>query len=246
MAFRWGDPINWLRARRHLVATIFRDTTDQKRQRWVEMQASRTGGHDFAMTVPDLPPEFSFMVLGDTGEGDASQLVLVDKFLKEAADTAFTLIASDVIYPSGRSHDYREKFYVPYRAYQHDIYAVSGNHDWYDELTGFMIHFCDNPYHFRDGNRRTVDAEKLAHLRAIRTNRVFQPNMYFSIDTPHVRIVCLDTGIQGRIDAEQEAWLARVSADPKPKILISGKPIYVDGTYNRHLTNVDRMVNAHN
>jgi hypothetical protein len=246
MAFRWGDPINWLRARRHLVATIFRDTTDQKRQRWVEMQASRTGGHDFAMTVPDLPPEFSFMVLGDTGEGDASQLVLVDKFLKEAADTAFTLIASDVIYPSGRSHDYREKFYVPYRAYQHDIYAVPGNHDWYDELTGFMIHFCDNPYHFRDGNRRTVDAEKLAHLRAIRTNRVFQPNMYFSIDTPHVRIVCLDTGIQGRIDAEQEAWLARVSADPKPKILISGKPIYVDGTYNRYLTNVDRMVNAHN
>ena len=28
--------------------------------------------------------------------------------------------------------------------------------------------------------------------------------------------------------------------------MISGKPIYVDGTYNRHLANVDRLVNEHN
>jgi hypothetical protein len=246
MAFSWGNPVNWLLARRHVVATFFVDTTDQKRQRWVEAQARRTGSRDFALTVPDLPPEFSFIVLGDPGEGDASQLVLVDKFLKEAADTAFTMIASDVIYPSGRSHDYRAKFYVPYRTYDRDIYAVPGNHDWYDELTGFMIHFCDNQSHFRGGNQPTVDPQKLAHLRAIRTNRVFQPNMYFYIDTPYVRLVCIDTGIKGRIGAEQEAWLARVSAHPKPKILISGKPIYVDGRYNRTLANVDRFVNAHN
>jgi hypothetical protein len=210
------------------------------------MQARRTGSRDFCLKIPDVPAEFSFIVLGDTGEGDASQLVLVDKFRKEAADTAFTLIASDVIYPSGRSHDYRAKFYIPYRAYPGDIYAVPGNHDWYDELTGFMIHFCDNPYHFRDENRRTVDADKLAQLRAIRKNRFFQPNMYFSIDTPAVRIACIDMGIRGRVDVEQEAWIGRVSADPKPKILISGKPIYVDGTYNRYLANVDRIANAHN
>jgi hypothetical protein len=246
MAFSWGSPMNWLLARRHLFATVFVDTTDQKRQRWVEMQARRTGTRDFCLTIPDLPAEFSFIALGDPGEGDASQLVLVDKFLKEAADTAFTMISSDVIYPSGRSHDYREKFYVPYRAYHGDIYAVPGNHDWYDELTGFMIHFCDNQLHFRDGIRSTVDLDKLAQLRAIRKNRVFQPNMYFYIDTPYVRIVCIDTGIKGRIDAAQERWLARVSVDPKPKILISGKPIYVDGTYNRDLANVDRIVTEHN
>jgi hypothetical protein len=246
MAFSWGNPVNWLRARRHVVASFFADTTDRKRRRWVEMQARRTGSRDFSLSVPDVAAEFSFIVLGDPGEGDSSQHVLVDKFLREAADTAFTIIASDVICPSGRSHDYREKFYVPYRTYRRDIYAVPGNHDWYDELTGFMIHFCDNVYHFRDGNRPTVDPQKLARLRAIRTNRVFQPNMYFSIDTPHVRLVCIDTGIKGRIDAEQEAWLARASAHPKPKILISGKPIYVDGRYNHNLANVDHIVNTYN
>jgi hypothetical protein len=112
MAFYWGNPVNWLLARRHLIATFFIDTTDRKRRRWVEMQAHRTRSRDFCLKIPDVPAEFSFIVLGDTGEGDASQLVLVDKFLKEAADTAFTLIASDVIYPSGRSHDYRAKFVI--------------------------------------------------------------------------------------------------------------------------------------
>src|SRR5688572_12893659 len=110
MAFRWGSPINWLRARRHLFATYITDTTDLKRQRWVDMQARMTGSREFGLIIPDLPAEFSFIVLGDPGEGDASQLVLVDKLLKEAADTPFTVIASDVIYPAGRSHDYREKF----------------------------------------------------------------------------------------------------------------------------------------
>ena len=107
MAFSWGNPVNWLRARRHVVASFFADTTDRKRRRWVEMQARRTGSRDFSLSLPDVAAEFSFIALGDPGEGDSSQHVLVDKFLREAADTAFTIIASDVIYPSGRSHDYR-------------------------------------------------------------------------------------------------------------------------------------------
>jgi hypothetical protein len=70
--------------------------------------------------------------------------------------------------------------------------------------------------------------------------------MYFSIDTPHVRLVCIDTGIKGHIDDEQEEWLRRVSADRQLKILISGKPIYANGMYDTKLANVDRIVNDHN
>jgi hypothetical protein len=70
--------------------------------------------------------------------------------------------------------------------------------------------------------------------------------MYFHMDTPHVRLVCIDIGIKGHIDDEQEAWLRRVSADPKPKILISGKPIYANGEYDDNLANVDQIVKEHN
>ncbi len=30
----------------------------------------------------------------------------------------------------------------PIRGWRKPIYALPGNHDWYDELEGFMFHFC--------------------------------------------------------------------------------------------------------
>jgi hypothetical protein len=96
MAFSWGNPINWLRSYRHLTAFIW-DTTDEKREYWVQRQAERHGSREFSFQRDDLPDEFSFIALGDTGEGDSSQIVVVDKFLREGADTAFSIIASDVI-----------------------------------------------------------------------------------------------------------------------------------------------------
>lgn len=246
MAFSWGNPINWLRSYRHLTAFIY-DTTDKKREHWVQRQAEHVGSSEFSFKRDDLPDEFSFIALGDTGEGDSSQMVVVDKFLREGADTAFSIIASDVIYPAGRSHEYREKFYVPYRTYGNDIYAVPGNHDWYDELTGFMIHFCDNTRDYT-GQRVTIDPKKLEELRAIRRNRYNQPNMYFYMDTRYVRIVCIDTGIKGRIGDQQREWLLRISndTDQKPKILISGKPIFVNGTFNDSLKDLNEIVNRFN
>src|SRR5215210_774226 len=245
MAFSWGNPINWIRSRRHLTAFIW-DTTDKKREQWTQRQIERCGSREFSFRS-DVPEEFSFIVMGDTGEGDSSQLVVVDKFLAEGAETAFTLIASDVIYPSGRSRDYREKFYVPYRGYQRDIYAIPGNHDWYDELVGFMIHFCNNIYYYK-GKKQTVDTQKLEALRRIRRNKHYQPNMYFYIDTRHVRIVCIDTGIRGRIGDKQREWLRHVSDDPekKPKILISGKPIFVNGKFDEGLADLNAIVNRFN
>jgi hypothetical protein len=247
MAFSWGNPLNWLRSYRHLTAFIW-DTTDGKRADWAQRQAERYSSSEFSFKPGDLPDEFSFIVMGDTGEGDSSQMVVVDKFLKEGAGTSFTVIASDVVYPSGRSHEYREKFYVPYRNYPGDIYAVPGNHDWYDELVGFMVHFCDNTFHRSDTERLTVDLEKLKMLRIIRCNKFLQPNMYFYIDTKYVRLIFVDTGIKGRIGGSQRDWLEKVSSDveDKPKILISGKPIFANGEFNESLRDLNDIVNHFN
>jgi MFS family permease len=58
-----------------------------------------------------------------------------------------------------------------------------------------------------------------------------QPAPYFTIETPSLLIVCIDTGITGKLDREQGDWLRDASRDPRPKLLITGKPIYVDGDY---------------
>ena len=52
------------------------------------------------------------------------------------------VICSDVVYPDGDVNEYLNKFFRPYKDYTKPIYALPGNHDWYDGLNGFMIHFC--------------------------------------------------------------------------------------------------------
>ena len=236
MAFTWLSPLNLIRSYRHVTALIH-DNTNAKRERWVRQQRRNDPHEDFRLRR-ELPETFSFAILGDTGEGDASQWVVVDPFLRESADTSFTILASDVIYPSGRSASYRSKFYIPYRHYVQDIYAVPGNHDWYDELHGFMVHFCDNRKKLRNQDLSSIEDSKLERLRHIRENEHYQPNMYFYIDHPSLRIVCIDTGVKGVIDDDQLAWLHQVSQDPRPKILVSGYPVYYSGRRRRSLDNV--------
>lgn len=209
---------------------------------------------DFMLERPDLD-EFSCVVMGDTGEGDVSQYSVVPALLRVAENSEFVMIASDVIYPAGDVNQYIPKFFTPYAAYPRPIYAVPGNHDWLDGLAGFMRHFCDTPpptekllppahakyprpallIHrllWRRAGRMSPDTPtRAAELRGAATaTGPRQPNMYFCIDTPKLRIIGIDTGIMGRLDTDQGEWLRRVSAGSKPKLLISGKPIYSGST----------------
>jgi hypothetical protein len=69
-------------------------------------------------------------------------------------------------------------------------------------------------------------------LRQETSQQAVQPGPYWAIDAGPVRIVGIDTGLLGTIDAEQGAWLREVSKDPRPKILITGSPLYVDGEHH--------------
>ena len=60
---------------------------------------------------------FSFIVIGDTGEGDASQQVLKDSLLRAADmdDVRFVVVSSDVVYPTGAMKDYESRFWLPFK-----------------------------------------------------------------------------------------------------------------------------------
>ena len=98
---------------------------------------SQNGGAATPTTFSVAPPgidagDFSFVVIGDTGEGDASQHVLRDQLLAVAGkeDVRFVVVSSDVIYPSGEMKDYEAKFWLPFKGISKPVYAVPGNHDW--------------------------------------------------------------------------------------------------------------------
>ncbi|MBB5784873.1 hypothetical protein HD596_011629 [Nonomuraea jabiensis] len=158
--------------------------------------------------------------------------------------TSFAVIASDVIYPTGSGNEYGDKFFRPYKDYDAPIYAIPGNHDWYDGLGGFMRVFCDAPALKPKPDRwlrgllwrkpEAIDEARLAQARELRgkpSQQVTQPGPYWVIESDSLLIVGVDTGIKNVIDKGQTAWLRRVSRDPRPKILVTGKPIYTGNVY---------------
>ncbi|MET9506319.1 metallophosphoesterase [Streptomyces sp. NPDC006622] len=247
----WLDPRMLWAARNGVLASWFGDPTGRTRGRWVAQREAAGAPADKVIRRSD-PDRFSFMVIGDTGEGDDPQYAVVPGFLKVGQDTSFAVLASDVIYPVGGADDYDGKFFRPYRDYRAPIYAIPGNHDWYEDLGAFMRVFCDDapplpaepaPRPFgRDWLRsrlwhrpRPGDGERLDRARAARAHpsqRAVQPGPYWAIDSGPVRIIGIDTGLLGTLDAEQGAWLREVARGPRPKILITGSPLYVDGEHH--------------
>jgi hypothetical protein len=246
--FSWLDPRTlWQSRRNEWIARFLKDPVDDERRHLVAAQ----------LQCPDVPKDLiidrsdldaaRFLVLGDTGEGDESQFALVPPLLGSGKDTHFMVICSDVVYPNGDVNEYLKKFCRPYKDYPKPIYALPGNHDWYDGLNGFMVHFCGAEPSERSlgGNRilrrlwrkpARVKSEVLEKCRTFRPEpeeHLRQPGPYFAIDTAPLRIVSIDTGINGQLDHEQGEWLRWVSSNsPKPKILLTGKPIYVDNEHH--------------
>ena len=144
-----GSPRNsWLRpevlwqSRNDRIATWIGDPVNDIRRAWIERL--RREGRPTDQPVIDRRDleDFSFLLLGDPGEGDHSQYAVAEALEARKKNTAFMLVASDVIYPTGDLADYWRKFIRPYERYEPPIYAVPGNHDWYDALQGFMFSFC--------------------------------------------------------------------------------------------------------
>jgi len=228
------------------------------------------------------------LVVGDPGEMDASQYVLLRELL--ATEAKALLLMSDVVYPAGNINAWRDAVYLPYFALpraawdkavrkwsdeaggqatpiavpEWDVFAMPGNHDWYDGLTGFMYHAAMAeplpPVTFNaDGlsarqalSRRLWQRSTRPERDALDTLRTAvanpdhdgpgampqQPGPYFAIDLQRdlsetqsrtLRIVCVDTGIDGSIDVGQAGWLCDRLKGSVPKVVVTGKPIVVDG-----------------
>lgn len=255
-AMRGKPPFHWLRPkvlmggrRNDVVAKVLGDPSHELRELWLRDRYG-DGPRDLTIDRTDLS-EPSFIVMGDTGEGDLSQYAPLEVLQAVGADTDFLVICSDVIYPAGGFLEYAYKFCWPYRDYLAPIYALPGNHDWYDGLSGFMAYFCGQTHppalprrsvFSKAGLRQrtwlteveTPDPAKsmlIATLRQQPAQHSELPGSYYRIQTGVVDLIGIDTGIDGTIDAAQGAWLAEVSRGAKPKILLTGKPIYVNGTY---------------
>jgi uncharacterized membrane protein HdeD (DUF308 family) len=193
--------------------------------------------------------DFSFVVIGDTGEGDASQHVLRDQLLtvSNSPDVRFVVVSSDVVYPTGAMRDYEAKFWLPFKGVTRPVYAIPGNHDWYDALEGFDVTFLQ-----ADAARASIRArvesdlrltsttdgriegliQEAARLReAYRVPTGFQRAPFFEVQTDDFALVAIDTGVLRKIDAEEQRWLegALRRAAGKTTMAVVGHPFFAGG-----------------
>ena len=207
----------------------------------------------FEVSPPGLPRDgdFSFLVIGDPGEGDPSQHALRDQILNVARQDAvkFVVIASDVVYPNGEARDYEAKFYLPFKGVTKPIYAIPGNHDWFNALDGFAANLMSP-----DAAQAALVARANADLRfssttegrvrglisdAARLRRYYgiqsglQRAPFFELHTGRFSLVAVDTGILKSVDDRQMAWLRAALERSKGTFTLAvlGHPVYAAGRY---------------
>ncbi len=204
----------------------------------------------FAVDPGNVDGDFSFIVIGDTGEGDASQMSLRNQLIaaSQRERVKFLVLSSDVIYPDGKMKDYERNFYLPFHGFEKPIYAIPGNHDWFDANEGFNANFLD-----RDSailslktrlaadlktdlittderfNEITNEADRLRHYYRIRNG--LQRGPFFEFHTSGFSLIAADTGILRTLDPYEAAWLEQslTRAGSNFKLVVLGHPFFVAG-----------------
>jgi len=204
----------------------------------------------FAIDPGNTEGDFSFIVIGDTGEGDPSQMSLRNQLIAASHrdHVKFLVLSSDVIYPDGKMKDYERNFYLPFHGFEKPIFAIPGNHDWFDADEGFNANFLE-----RDSGILSMKARLLSDLKtkAITTDERFheiadeadrlrkyyrvrnglQRGPFFEFHTSGFSLIAVDTGILRTVDPYESAWLeqALTRAGTNFKLVVLGHPFLVAG-----------------
>jgi uncharacterized membrane protein HdeD (DUF308 family) len=221
---------------------------------WAHFRNSSIAEDQLFQVKPDGVEEsgdFSFLVLGDTGEGDASQHCLRDQFLflGQRPDIKFLVVSSDVIYPAGAMSDYEGNFYLPFKGFTKPIYAIPGNHDWYDALEAFSANFLQADAARVSMHSRVVTDKRLTTTTDSRIDGLireadrlrqefgvstgWQRGPFFELQTPMFSLLAVDTGVMRTVDSREWQWLneALERARGKFTMAILGHPLYAGGRY---------------
>jgi hypothetical protein len=144
-------------------------------------------------------------------------------------------------------HDYETNFYLPFQGFAKPIYAIPGNHDWFDALEGFNANFLE-PKAGRAAIEARVEADlgltsttgrRIDRLmtEAARLRRLYGVNVgtqravFFELQTDDFALLAIDTGIMRTVDERQWAWVERALSRSRGKftMAIVGHPRFAGG-----------------
>jgi len=159
----------------------------------------------------------------------------------------FVVLSSDVVYPTGAMRDYETRFWLPFKGVTKPVYAIPGNHDWYDALEGFVATFFE-PDAARTAMRARIQTdgglssttdttiEDLIRRAAFFRRQYgvstgFQQAPFFQLQTPAFALLAIDTGVLRTVDSEELAWLRAALEASRGKMVMAvlGHPFFAGG-----------------
>lgn len=180
-----------------------------------------TGEYPFRLAVKDSPvisaaqirDRMAFHMVGDTGSARhsafqqlvASTLATQYRQPMDVTPPSFLYHLGDIVYNHGEAGAYPGQFLGPYEDYPAPIFAIPGNHDGdinpesvfpYQSLEAFVDVFCD------------TYPRRIGFGRGSRRLSMIQPHVYWTLETPLVRIIGLYSNVpkHGWIDDDQRDW----------------------------------------
>ncbi|HEV2851860.1 MAG TPA: metallophosphoesterase [Thermoanaerobaculia bacterium] len=127
------------------------------------------------------------------------------------------VMGGDQVYPTASYEEYHNRLIMPYRAAlpcaaegePPHLYAVPGNHDWYDGLSNFTRIFCQGGW---IGGWKTK-----------------QKRSYFALKLPHNWWLWgIDIQLEGFIDSSQLDYFKGIRLEPEDKIILcTAEPAWV-------------------
>lgn len=157
-----------------LVSATFGTYADRR-----EIQAALSGSDVYDFSQQD---ELWFDYTSDVGEGfnstfSVATLLAQPRLVVDGHETQpgrLLIMGGDEVYPSPEIHEYDNRLRGPYAAAlprqadcddQPVLFAIPGNHDWYDGLTNFLKVFCQERHigNWQTRQKRSYFAIKLPY-----------------------------------------------------------------------------------
>ena len=226
------------------VSTIFGEFADRRSVVAAERLIDPAAIDRSYVYTPDEDGNFWFDFAADTGDGWDSTYAIARLLSAPSIDPAgntdgalrrgrLLVLGGDEVYPTPSDEDYQVKFVAPFDEAsrgiatpdrQPDLYAMPGNHDWYDGLSAFLNLFCwrQLPGPWSPGRRG----------HPIGLWRTQQTRTYFALQLPHKWWLWgTDIQLTNYIDQAQIDFFDHVAREWMPEdarlILCAGVPDWV-------------------
>ena len=189
-------------------------------------------------------PELWMDYISDLGDGFNPTYTLADTLAKPGIEIDgkmlkrgdFLVMGGDEVYPTPEMIEYdnrlRGPFYAAFPksnesdAQRPDVYAIPGNHDWYDGLTNFLRLFTQE--------------------RSLGNWQTRQTRSYFAIKLPHdYWLIAVDVQLNADIDYPQICYFKEIAEkhfSPTTKIILcTAEPAWVYKSFDAKNTSYDRL-----